>query len=183
MGTVVQSRVLFGGPEAIDGFSAYRSGGPTPHWHWVTYGLTALYDKPEDEDPDWSGWGFELTMRAPVYPREVEASTWPMTILRGLGNHAHSTATVFQPERVIRLGGVKCSDDSPSQIVGFGFYADPELPPVMTVNGRLEFVELVGVTDAEVRAWQEQGPDAVFDAAGRGSRAVFNDPHRLSFLP
>ena len=61
---------------------------PTPHWHWVTYGLTALYDKPENEDPDWSGWGFELTMRGPVYPREVEEVQWPMTILRGLGNHA-----------------------------------------------------------------------------------------------
>src|SRR3712207_6048111 len=66
-GTVMAQRVQFGGPEALDGVSAYAADEPAPHWHWVTFGLTELYSKVGD-DPDWSGWGFELTMRVPRGP-------------------------------------------------------------------------------------------------------------------
>ena len=64
LGTDFHARVVFGGPEVIDGFSAYAATEPVPHWHWVTYGLTELYAK-ESDDPEWSGYGFELTMHVP----------------------------------------------------------------------------------------------------------------------
>jgi hypothetical protein len=57
-----------GGPDPLDGISAYRVDGPPPHWHFVSYGLSELYRK-ESEDPEVSGWGIELTFRL---GREVE---------------------------------------------------------------------------------------------------------------
>ncbi|MGW2857788.1 hypothetical protein ACWDAZ_40260, partial [Streptomyces sp. NPDC001215] len=41
---------------ALQGCSAYPAEG---HWHYVTYGLSELYTPGEDDDPDWSGWGFD----------------------------------------------------------------------------------------------------------------------------
>jgi hypothetical protein len=62
-GTVV--RWSLGGPDPLDGVSAYRRDDPVPHWHYVSYGLTQLY--PDDSEPsDYSDWGFELTFRLRV---------------------------------------------------------------------------------------------------------------------
>lgn len=55
-----------GGDDPLHGISAYRRDDPVPHWHLVTYGMSELYEKVSD-DPDYSGWGFELTLR--VVPR------------------------------------------------------------------------------------------------------------------
>jgi hypothetical protein len=41
-GTVV--RYTDGGPDPLDGVSAYRADGPA-HWHFVTFGLSELYAK------------------------------------------------------------------------------------------------------------------------------------------
>ena len=44
----------FGGNAPLDGISIYDGG---DYWHFVSYGLTELYDK-ECEDKDVSGYGF-----------------------------------------------------------------------------------------------------------------------------
>src|SRR5262245_58672455 len=49
------------GEGLIYGISAYRAKDPA-HWHFVTYGFSELYAK-ESDDPEVSGWGFELTFR------------------------------------------------------------------------------------------------------------------------
>jgi suppressor of fused-like protein len=48
-GTLVRWRQ--GGPDPLDRISCYRRTDPVPHWHFVSYGLTELYEK-ESVDPD-----------------------------------------------------------------------------------------------------------------------------------
>jgi hypothetical protein len=48
-----------GGNDPLDGISVYDGG---DFWHFVTYGFSDLYEK-ETKDPEWSGFGFELTMK------------------------------------------------------------------------------------------------------------------------
>ena len=48
-----------GGEDPLDGISIYDGG---DYYHFVTYGLSELYDK-ESEDFDYSGYGFELTLK------------------------------------------------------------------------------------------------------------------------
>ncbi|GAA3863289.1 suppressor of fused domain protein [Tessaracoccus defluvii] len=53
---------MAGGNNPLQGISVYRRTDPVPHWHFVTYGFTELFGK-ETDDPETSGFGFELTMR------------------------------------------------------------------------------------------------------------------------
>ena len=53
---------MLGGQDPLDGLSAYKAESPFPHWHIVTFGFSELYEK-ESENPDYSGYGFELTFR------------------------------------------------------------------------------------------------------------------------
>lgn len=49
----------FGGSDPLDGISVYDGG---DYWHFVTYGLSELYDK-ESDDKEWSGYGMEFTFK------------------------------------------------------------------------------------------------------------------------
>ena len=49
------------------------------HWHLVTYGLTELFAKESDE-PEISGFGYELTMRVPR-TGEDGPPDWPFELL------------------------------------------------------------------------------------------------------
>lgn len=55
-GTYIRYRL--GGPDPLDGIIAYPRSEPIPHWHFVTYGFTELYDE-DSENPDVNGWGFD----------------------------------------------------------------------------------------------------------------------------
>lgn len=55
-----------GGNDPLDGISIYDGG---DYWHFVTFGLSDLYEK-ETEDPEWSGYGFELTLKLKKYDFE-----------------------------------------------------------------------------------------------------------------
>ena len=48
-----------GGNDPLQGISIYDGG---DFWHFVSYGLSELYEK-ESEDPEWSGYGFEFTLK------------------------------------------------------------------------------------------------------------------------
>ncbi|WP_341729673.1 suppressor of fused domain protein, partial [Brooklawnia sp.] len=42
-GTLI--RWSLGGPDPLDGVSAYRATQPVPHWHYVTFGYSDLYGR------------------------------------------------------------------------------------------------------------------------------------------
>ena len=49
----------FGGNDPLDGISIYDGGN---YWHFVTYGLSELYEK-ETDDTEYSGYGMEFTFK------------------------------------------------------------------------------------------------------------------------
>ena len=70
-----------GGDDPIDGISVYAVEDPRPHWHYVTYGFSELRRK-LFEDPDVSGWGFELSLRLACETGAVDPPDWPPKFLR-----------------------------------------------------------------------------------------------------
>lgn len=64
---------------AFDGVSAYDAG---DHWHFVTYGLTELYGK-ENEDSNVSGFGYELTFKLPKV--SDSPPLWAFDFLEAIG--------------------------------------------------------------------------------------------------
>lgn len=49
----------FGGPDPLDRISIYEG---IDYWHFVSYGLSELYDK-ESENKELSGYGMEFTFK------------------------------------------------------------------------------------------------------------------------
>jgi hypothetical protein len=153
VGTILRHRL--GGSDPLDGISVYRRTSPVPHWHYVTYGFSELYEK-ESDDLETSGYGFELTFRLKAVEGESTAPTWVFNLLQNLARYVFKTGNVFAPGDWMGANG-PIALNTTTKLCSLGFVADLELPPVQTPNGRLAFVQAVGLTVEEERAakrWQ-----------------------------
>lgn len=119
----------------LHGCSAFPADG---HWHYVTYGLSELYGKSEDDDPEWSGWGFELTFRV-ARGGEQEPPQWPFALLRRAATFVNSQGALLDEGDWIEVDPVLV------------FARDPQLGEIGTPNGKVVFLQAVAV-DAGARA-------------------------------
>lgn len=83
---------MLGGDDPLDGIEVWKSEKGIPHWHYVTYGFTELYEK-ESDDPSESGYGFELTFRLKREPEEEQPPAWPMNLLQNIARYVFSSGT------------------------------------------------------------------------------------------
>src|SRR5262245_53313561 len=68
-----------GGDDPIDGTSSYRCQADGAwHYHYVTYGFSALHYDEEAVGGEHSGYGFELTFRLKPYFEDKDNPTWPI---------------------------------------------------------------------------------------------------------
>ncbi|KQO16996.1 suppressor of fused domain protein [Acidovorax sp. Leaf78] len=147
---------MLGGPDSLDGISAWRRTDPVPHWHFVTYGFSELYAK-ESDDPEVSGYGFELTFRLAMEPSELsdanaEPPTWALNFLQNLARYVFQSGNVFRDGHWMTANGPIALGRT-TQICSMGFVTDPELAePLATPNGSVEFLQVVGLTVEEERA-------------------------------
>lgn len=154
-GTLV--KWMLGGPDPLDGVSVWKRMSPVPHWHFVTYGLSELYAK-ESDDPDTSGYGFELTFRLACNAAETEAEppAWAINFLQNLARYVFKSGNVFDDGHWMTANG-PIALERETLICSMGFAFDPELPAIDTPNGRMRFIQVVGLTLDEERAakqWQ-----------------------------
>ena len=118
----------------------------------VSYGLSELYEK-LSEDSNYSGYGFEFTMRLKKgnYQANDEFINI-VTIFQELARRTFETGEVYQPFEYIYTGQLLGFDrEQESALTGFITVPDVEAQPLETVHGRVDFIELVGVTDAELQ--------------------------------
>lgn len=132
-----------GGTEPLDGVAAYRRSAPVPHWHYITHGLSGLFDGEGRE-----GQRFEFTMRM-LRPGadadDVEPPQWPVDFLQNLGRFVVQSGEWFEPGDAVKSAVPLGRPDS--AIRAAGFVPDPELGTV----GGLMFLQVVGLTMAEYR--------------------------------
>ncbi len=131
--------VAFGSP--LQGLSAYR--GPS-WWHLVTYGLTELFAK-ESEDAEWSGWGYELTMRTPL---SEAAPDWALGVLASLAKLTRADDLVFGAGHRLQTGHPLAG--LPTRLTAVAFTLDPQLGAITTLHGKVEFLLVVGITTEEL---------------------------------
>ncbi|MUG43582.1 suppressor of fused domain protein [Paenibacillus woosongensis] len=141
-----------GGQDPLDGISAYKSETPVPHWHFVTYGFSELYEK-ESEDDECSGFGFELTLRLTRNDDEEEPPAWALNLLQNMGRYVFNSGNVFKPGDYLDANGPICLGED-TLLTALAFTLDPELPPLDTPNGQVEFIQMVGITRDELEAMQ-----------------------------
>jgi len=172
-----------GGNDPLDGISVYWAESPRPHWHYVTYGFSELYDKQSDDAAD-SGYGFELTFRlaaAPGQGADDAPPVWPMNLLQNLARYVFSSGNVFEAGHHLDANG-PIALDTDTVLRHLALVEDPQLPPRDTANGRVRFLQVVGLADEEmsaVRRWSTQG---VLDALLPAMPLWITDLQRGSLL-
>ena len=148
----------FSGPGPVEAVGVYRADGQgAAHWHLVTCGLTELHAK-ESPDADISGWGFELTFRlGPADPDDPPL--WAVDFLAAMAAYVWSSRHPFADGHLVDLRGpVKMNTES--NITAAVIVEDPGLGVLAGPNGEVQFLQIVGLTAAELelcRSWNAEG--------------------------
>ncbi len=157
-GTIM--RYSLGGPDPLDGISFYERETPLPHWHCISFGMSELYAKTPGSAPDISGWGFEFTFRVARATDDKNVPTWVIPFLNNLARYVFNSGNPFRPGHHMDLRGPLTLEALPTLLSAVAFVADPELEPIDTPNGRLHFLQIVGLTKDELQAakrWNTRG--------------------------
>lgn len=141
-------RAVFGGDNYLDGCSIYRS--KHGHMHLVTYGMTELYANEQALGDAYSKFGYEMTFKLPYC--EKSEYMWALNMLRNLALYTYTTGNRLMPLQYISGKGHMIKENSNSKLTGLLVVTDNELVSAYTVHGRLDFLQLVGITQAELEA-------------------------------
>lgn len=155
--TAIPSRAMFasriqqeGGTEYLDGFSIYQS--EAGYQHIVTFGMSELYTDEEAFGGDYSRWGYEMTIK--LKESSAENCLWALDVLSNLARYTYTSERWFAPYECIH-GGEPIHAGTDSKITSLITVADTAAQSQDTVHGKLEFIQLVGITESEYQAIQE----------------------------
>ncbi len=150
-GTVITKRAMFGGPEYLDGYSAYQS--PKGYSHVVTFGMSELYADEESLGKQYSKWGYEMTIKLKgIAPADT---VWAMNMMGNLARYTFQSERWFEPGQYVGSSQNPQSinlGDPESKITALLIADDTEIAGRQTIYGELLFLQLVGITDAEFQA-------------------------------
>ena len=155
-GTII--KWIFGGNDPLDGISVYDGG---TYWHFITYGLSELYEK-ESEDKEWSGYGMEFTLKLKKdhYENEEDEIRCICGILQSIARITFTQGELFNVYEYLYTGQTTGIDSKgTSNITGFITIPDDKFVEINTPNGRVRFVEVIGVTDNEILALKSKELD------------------------
>lgn len=147
-----------GGPDPLDGISVFDGG---DYWHFVTYGLSELYEK-ESEDKEWSGYGMEFTFKLKKDNRvgEEQEIKCVCGLLQQIARITFKSGEIFNPFEYLYTGQTEGIDSREiSNITGFITIPDTQFQTLNTKNGRVDFVEFVGATNNELLALKNKELD------------------------
>ena len=152
-GTLISWKL--GGNDPLKGISIYDSG---DYWHFITYGLSELYEK-ESAIKDVSGYGMELTfkLKKDNYENEENEIKCICGILQSIARITFTKGEVFNSYEYLYTGQTEGIDyNRKSNITGFITVPDDKFHEINTQNGKVNFVEFIGVTDNELKAIQKK---------------------------
>lgn len=164
-------KAILGGPDPLDGISAYQSdAGGISHLHFCTYGYSELYYNEEAVGKDFSRFGFEMTFRlaSPLPP--TEEPNWALNLLQNLARYVFNSGKWFEEYHWIPANG-PIRLESETDIVGLAFMLDPELLPIESPHGTVEFIQAFGITSAELASLKEKS---------RSCRQIIEEQRRLN---
>ncbi len=147
---------VLGGNDPLDGISVYDGG---DFWHFVTYGMTELYVK-ESDNADCSGYGYEMTfkLKKGAYDDDEGELRCICGILQMIARLAFTKGEVFAPYEFLYTGQETGIDAyQKSNITGFICVPDPTVNSLQTEFGKVDFIEFIGMTDAELKTLDTVG--------------------------
>jgi len=148
-------KYMMGGPDPLDGASIYDSHKQTFHRHVVSYGMSELYYSPEKAGGDFNGWGFEFTFRLKSKEGD-EDPVWVVSLMNSLARYVFESGNWFDSYHYVPANGPIRLGYS-TEMVGIVFIIDPELGTIATPHGELTFLQMVGVTAAQLERLTKSG--------------------------
>lgn len=171
---------MLGGQDPLDGLSAYKAETPSPHWHIVTFGFSELYEK-ESGDTEYSGYGFELSFRVTRSKDEEEPPAWALNLLQNMGRYVFSSNNVFASGDYLDANGPICLG-ADTELTALAFIPDSELGTLQTPNGRVEFLQMAGITEDELEAMKIWNTRGLLEAGKAEIPGYITDLSRTSML-
>ncbi|HET9171749.1 MAG TPA: suppressor of fused domain protein [Actinospica sp.] len=161
----------------LQGCSAYRA---ADHWHYVTYGLTELWDKSADADPEISGWGYEFTLRVRLRDGEDAPPQWPFTLLEELAKTTNQGGAVYEAGHCIDVNQ-PITGEPGTGLTAFALVRDPEIPELVdSPNGAFALLQVVGITADELARVKDTGTEDVLGGLAVGNPLLITDPGRAA---
>jgi len=145
-GTIMADRAIFGGDQYLDGYSLYRS--EKGYIHIVTFGMSELYTNADAFGEEYSKWGYEMTMKLPV--KTNEECMWAIDMLSNLARYTYTNNRFIEPFQYISGGGNPIRVGANTELTGLIVAEDTEIKGVDTMHGRLDFLQIVGITQSEL---------------------------------
>ena len=165
------------GGSGLQGCSAYRA---ADHWHYVTYGLTELWDKSADADPEISGWGYEFTLRAPLLEGADTPPQWPFTLLEQLAKTTNHGGSVYEVGHRVDLRR-PITGEPGTELTALALARDPQIPDLVdSPNGAFAFLQVIGVTADELDRMKATSTAAVLEDLALGNPLLITDPARTA---
>jgi suppressor of fused len=144
------------------------------HWHLVTYGLSELHGK-DTTDPETSGWGFELTFRV----LDDGPPGWAADLLTSLAAYVWASGHPFAAGHNIDLRG-PIRLDSNTGLTAALIVEDPVLGTLDGPLGRVQFLQVVGITAGELELCRSWTTDGVRDLLSRSDPLLVTRLDRLA---
>ena len=153
-GTVIS--YMLGGPDPIDGISAYSCDSDIDHLHFITFGYSSLYYDEESVGGDFSKFGFEMTFRLASNLPPKSDPIWVVNFLQNIARYVFESGKHFGQYHWLPANG-PIRSDSNTDIVGIGFDYDTVLPSsVETPHGQVEFIQGFGLVQSEVNSLMDK---------------------------
>ncbi len=139
-----------GGKDPIDGISLYDAEYKgVSYVHFVTYGFSSLYYDEDSVGADFSRFGFELTCRVVPLPEETDGPLWVASMIQNIARYVFKANTWFEPNHNLDAKGpLRANTDT--KLEGLAFPEDPEFGTIDTVHGRVQFLQMFGLTRKEL---------------------------------
>lgn len=164
--TNLKTRANLGGDQYLDGYSIYVS--PNSYFHIVTYGMSELYANEESFGGAWSGWGYEMTFKIAFSEQNLDSNglekidskncLWALNTLSNLAYFTNTQNNHLENLQFIVGDGKSIDRITDSKITALIITYDTEIKSVNTLHGRLDFLQLVGITQKELE-WIMQFQD------------------------
>jgi hypothetical protein len=154
---------------ALNGISVF---GTNDRWHFVTYGLTELFQK-ESDDPGISGWGYELTL---LTQPSGEPPRWALSLLLAVARVTQEQGERFDAGHRLDTGNDIAGGDG--LLTALAFCPDRLVEPTSFPFGRYQFLQMVGITAGELEEMKASSTDTVLARLASDDELLRTDPAR-----
>lgn len=146
---------ITGGNDPLDGVSVYNSKNQEEHQHFISYGFTELYYNEKAFGKEYSKFGFELSFRLKPFADDKDDPVWVIHLMQNLARYVFETGNYFKHLDVIPTNS-PIRLDCDTKLVGLLMLNDPDLGTIDSPHGKIEFIQMVGITENELESLRKK---------------------------